>query len=143
MAPNPATEICHGQEYIYMCVCVCNACPSRLSGRSRTILDIHSIGLRGYFGSHSPATQRTAHVPLRKNAGSSKGVLPAGLLLHSVRCPQTRDPAKARSGPERRKVHGTKEDAQTSDWADQPGDYLTLWTFSARTPTRLRSACPC
>ena len=34
---------------------------------------------------------------------------------------------------------GWKEEAQTSGWVDQPGDYLNLLTFSASTPTRLRT----
>ena len=38
---------------------------------------------------------------------------------------------------------GWKEEAQTSGWVDQPGDYLNLLTFSATTPTRLRSARIC
>ena len=39
---------------------------SRLSGRSRTLIDIESVGFRGYFGRHSPATERTPHVPFRE-----------------------------------------------------------------------------
>ena len=42
------------------------ACTSRLSGRSRTLIDIESVGFRGYFGRHSPATERTPHVPFRE-----------------------------------------------------------------------------
>ena len=34
---------------------------------------------------------------------------------------------------------GWKEEAQISGWVDQPGDYLNLLTFSASTPTRLRT----
>ena len=32
---------------------------------------------------------------------------------------------------------------QTSGWVDQPGDYLNLLKFSARTPTLLRLAWSC
>ena len=35
---------------------------------------------------------------------------------------------------------GWKEDAQTSGSVDQPGVYLNLLTFSARTPSKLRAA---
>ena len=34
-------------------------------------------------------------------------------------------------------VFQRKGEARASGWVDQPGDYLTLLTFPARTPTRL------
>ena len=62
------------------------------------IIGLCSIGLRGYFGSPSSATQHTPHLSLLENTGSSKRALPvefsrAGLWL-SVSVP--RSPFRAR-----------------------------------------------
>ena len=34
---------------------------------------------------------------------------------------------------------GWKKEAQTSGWLNQPGEFLNLLTFSARTPTLLQN----
>ena len=55
-----------------------HARPSRLSERSRTILDVDQIRFPGHFGSHSPANEHIPHVPVREDAGSSKLTPPGG-----------------------------------------------------------------
>ena len=107
------------------------------------------------------STQRNPLVPLLENAGSSKGALPsdlhrqsfvdypthptrtafgecwiqqrssAVLFLSTLGC-RSRDPR--RPFRIRGKDEAQKEAVQTSDWVDQPGDYLNLLPFYARTP---------
>ena len=58
------------------------------------------------------------------------------ILKKKYRCAMSssQDPSGSAKTAKDQRIRKKKEEAQTSGCVDQPGDYLNLLTFSARTP---------